>query len=307
MINAMRPNPAEGEALIRVHLAGICNTDIELVKGYMSFVGIPGHEFVGTVEQSNQKVLLGKRVIGEINAGCGKCELCLNGDSRHCSGRTVLGITGRDGAFAQYLSLPDRNLIPIPDTIPDETAVLIEPLAAAIQILTQIEIRKEYKVLIIGDGKLGILTAIVLQMVNPNVILAGHHIERNKAMLPKTEHIDFSLNEPEPASFDFIIEASGNMEGFQNALKYVRPKGTIILKSTYHGQPPIDTSNIVVNEITVIGSRCGRFEPAINALVSNSVSIPQDYISETFPIDKGIEAVNFAQQKGVLKVLIDMH
>jgi threonine dehydrogenase-like Zn-dependent dehydrogenase len=306
LINAVRPSPVEGEALIRVHLAGICNTDIELLKGYMSFTGIPGHEFVGTVEQSSQRALIGKRVAGEINAGCGRCSQCLEGDSRHCAERTVLGIDKRDGAFAQYVVLPDRNLVQLPDSIPDETAVLIEPLAAAMQILSQVRIIKENKVLIIGDGKLGLLTTVVLKTTGAKIFLSGHHRERNLKMLSDIEHIDISENPIKPASFDIVVEASGNVEGFMTALKYIKPKGIIILKSTFHEDVSIDTSYIVVNEIIIIGSRCGRFEHAVHALSVGDIVIPNGYVDKTFSINEGIKAVEHARERGVLKVLVKL-
>lgn len=304
LINAVRPSPVEGEALIRVHLTGICNTDLELMKGYMSFNGIPGHEFVGTVEQSSQRALIGKRVVGEINAGCGHCQNCISGDSRHCKERTVLGIDKRDGAFAQYVVLPDKNLYPLPDSISDVVAVLIEPLAAAMQILSQVHILEDNKVLLIGDGKLGLLTALVLKTTGANIFLSGHHRDRNMKMIPDINYIDLAENPPDPESFDIVVEASGNMEGLKTALQLIKPKGIVVLKSTYQGAASIDCSSIVVNEVIIIGSRCGRFEPAINALATGSIKIPTEYVEKTFSIDDGIKAFEFARTKGTLKVLI---
>lgn len=300
-----RPVPAEGEALVKVLLAGICNTDIELVKGYMNFTGTIGHEFVGVVEECGDSSLKGKRVSGEINAGCGKCELCLKGDPRHCSARKVLGIEGLNGAFAEYLVLPVSNLLVIPDSVPDTDAVLIEPLAAAFQILAQIEINEENKVLIIGDGKLGVLTALALQTTGADISLAGHHIERNKRMLPNVDHVELEKGHQKTASFNIIIEASGSIDGLKDAVKYIKPTGTIVLKSTFHGDAVLNTSLIVVNEIKLIGSRCGRFGPALEVLSTGAVKIPSGYITAKYQLEKGLEAIKYAEGKGVLKVLIE--
>jgi len=298
------PIRAKGEALIRVRLAGVCNTDIELVKGYMNFNGIIGHEFIGTVEECEDNSLKGKRVTGEINAGCGRCELCLGGDPRHCATRKVLGISSLNGAFAQYLVLPERNLSPIPDSISDEDAVLVEPLAAAMQILAQIEIKEEDKVLIIGDGKLGILVSLALNTTRAKISLSGHHTERNREMMPDIEHIALKDNPPGVVCFDVIVEASGSLDGLKDAVRYIKPLGTIVLKSTFHGDAAFNTSLIVVNEIKIIGSRCGRFEPAIDSLASGKIKIPSGYIAKSFQLENGLEAIKYAGTKGVLKVLV---
>jgi threonine dehydrogenase-like Zn-dependent dehydrogenase len=279
-------------------------TDLELVKGYMNFNGIIGHEFVGTVEDCDDNSLKGKRVTGEINAGCGRCELCLGGDHRHCATRKVLGISGLNGAFAQYLVLPERNLSPVPDSISDEDAVLVEPLAAAMQVFTQIEIKAEDKVLIIGDGKLGILVSLALQTTKAKISLSGHHTERNREILPDIEHIILKDNPLGVACFDVIVEASGSLDGLKDAVRYIKPLGTIVLKSTFHGDAAFDTSLIVVNEIKIIGSRCGRFRPAINALSAGKIRIPIGYIAKSFPLENGLEAIKYAGTKGVLKVLV---
>jgi threonine dehydrogenase-like Zn-dependent dehydrogenase len=304
LLDVPHPVRAKDEALIRVQLAGVCNTDLELVKGYMNFNGIIGHEFVGTVEDCDDSSLKGKRVTGEINAGCGRCELCLGGDPRHCANRNVLGISGLNGAFAQYLVLPERNLSQIPDSISDEDAVLVEPLAAAMQILTQIEIKKEYKVLVIGDGKLGILISLALRTTLAKLSLSGHHTERNREMFPDIEHIALEDNPSVAACFDVIVEASGSLDGLKNAVRYIKPLGIIVLKSTFHGDASFDTSLIVVNEIKIIGSRCGRFLPAINALSTGKIRIPKGYITKSFSLENGLEAIKYAGKKGILKVLV---
>jgi threonine dehydrogenase-like Zn-dependent dehydrogenase len=304
LLDVPRPIRAKGEALIRVQLAGVCNTDIELVKGYMNFTGIIGHEFVGIVEECDDDSLKGKRVVGEINAGCGRCELCIGGDPRHCATRKVLGISGLNGAFAQYISLPERNLTLIPDSISDEDAVIVEPLAAAMQILAQVKIKKEDKVLIIGDGKLGILISLVLNTTRAKIYLAGHHTERNRKMMPDIVHLNLESNSENEASFDVIVEASGSLDGLKDAIKYIKPLGTIVLKSTFHRDAVLNTSLIVVNEIKIIGSRCGRFEPAVNSIASDTIVIPSGYIAKSFPLENGLEAIKYAEAKGVLKVLI---
>jgi threonine dehydrogenase-like Zn-dependent dehydrogenase len=301
-----KPVPEVGEVLIRVILTGVCNTDIELYRGYMDFEGIPGHEFVGTVEGAKNKKLIGKRVVGEINCGCGVCESCREGDPRHCIDRTVLGISNRNGSFAEYVTLPEENIIPIPDSISDREAVIVEPLAAAMQILTQVDIHKGMHTLVLGDGKLGILIAIALSVNEADITLLGHHPDRNRVILTDVSHVQ-SVNElrNENERFPIIIEATGNQEGFNTAIEFIEPKGTIVLKSTIADKTCFDVSSVVVNEVKIIGSRCGRFAPAIEILSSGKIKIPDGYIQKTFPLSKGIEAFEYAQKRGMLKILIN--
>jgi threonine dehydrogenase-like Zn-dependent dehydrogenase len=300
---------AEGEAVVRVVKTGICGTDLELVKGYSGFQGTPGHEFVGIVESSlSRPELVGKRVAGEINAGCGECKLCLGGDSRHCPARTVLGIVGRDGAHAEFLQLPERNLHVLPDTISNDEAVFIEPLAAAVGINESVAVGEGDSVAVIGDGKLGILCARAIAATSraSSVTMIGKHDE--KLMLVADCGIDVAKVEDVGKlnrKFDVVVEASGSEGGFASALDIVKPRGTIVLKSTYHGFARWDASRVVVNEITVKGSRCGRFEPAIDLLSSNQISV-RDLISEEFSLLRGVAAFERAGTKGVLKVLLGM-
>lgn len=295
-----------GEALIRVLRSGICNTDLEIVHGYANFRGTIGHEFCGVVEESSEiPELIGKRVVGEINAGCGRCELCVGGDPRHCPERTVLGIHGRDGCHAEFITLPGGNLFELPDSISDEGAVFVEPLAAAVGITEQLEIRPETKVAVIGDGKLGLLCAMRLTLQSKNVVLIGKHdtklsIARKRNietldLLRKTADFD--------RQFDVVVEASGSESGFSTALDLVKPRGKIVLKSTFHGKPVWDAARVVVNEITIVGSRCGRFAPAIGLLESGTVDVT-DLINDVFDLNDGLSAFKRAAEKGVMKVIL---
>jgi len=299
---------ADSEAMVRIIKSGICGTDLELVKGYSGFTGTPGHEFVGVVESADDSELIGKRVVGEINAGCGVCDLCKTGDSRHCPSRTVLGIVGRDGAHAEFLKLPSRNLLEVPESISDNSAVFTEPLAAAVGITERVEIGADDKVAVIGDGKLGILCARAMKVTIPakSVTLIGKHNEKLK--LVERDDIETLLTEetgkPRDA-FDVVVEASGSETGFASALQFVKPRGTIVLKSTFHGLPSWEASRVVVNEIAVVGSRCGRFTPALDLLSSNQIRV-DDLITEEFSLSDGVAAFQRAGTKGVLKVLLTM-
>ena len=293
------------EALVRVTMAGICNTDLEIVRGYASFNGTLGHEFVGIVEESPDKSQIGRRVVGEINAGCGHCDLCSQQDPRHCLKRTVLGIHTRDGAFAEYLSLPPQNLLSIPDEVDDRQAVFTEPLAAACEILDQVMISPNHRVAVIGDGKLGQLIARVLATTGCNPVLIGKHDDKLElAARAGVKTIELSKLKIDPSNrWDFVVEASGAPDGLKLALDLVRPRGVIILKSTFHGAVEIDTSRIVVDEISMIGSRCGRFEKALKLLAAGSVDV-EPLIAAQFKLTDGLAAITEAQQPGVLKVLI---
>ena len=300
------PKPtADGEALVRVALSGICNTDLEIVRGYADFSGTIGHEFVGVVEESDGgSGLVGKRVVGEINAGCGDCALCRSGDPRHCPNRTVLGIHNRDGAHAEFLKLPIENLIEVPANVTDEAAVFTEPLAAALGITERVRIEPDYRIAVIGDGKLGILCAWALASVNGTVTLVGKHAEKLKKAETNgvethllSEMADFTRN------FDVVVEASGSESGFGTALDLVRPRGTIVLKSTFHGRPQWDAARVVVDEISIVGSRCGRFRPAVDLLASGRFDIER-LIDSEFSLENGVDAMYRAAESGVLKVLL---
>src|SRR5688572_7265841 len=242
-----QPHNAD-EALVRVLLLGICDTDLEIARGYAGFNGTIGHEFVGVVEQSSKRDLMGQRVVGEINAGCGRCDLCRAGDERHCPSRTVLGIVGRDGAHAEFLQLPSQNLLEVPKDVPDEQAVFTEPLAAALGITEQVDILPETKVAVIGDGKLGLLCALCLGLRSQHVALIGKHPEKI-AIAERTGVRGILLGSPPPAMsrrFDVVVEASGYESGLMTALDLVRPRGRIVLKSTFHGTPAWQASRVVV-------------------------------------------------------------
>jgi len=295
----------DDEALVRVSMAGICNTDLEIVRGYAGFTGTLGHEFVGVVEDSPDPDQIGCRVVGEINAGCGVCELCRAGDPRHCPQRTVLGIHHRDGAFAEFLSLPPQNLLMVPDAVTDHQAVFTEPLAAACEILDQVEITSAHRVAVIGDGKLGQLIARVLVTTECDLVLVGKHADKLQLAaevgIKVTELAALKLD---PASrFDVVVEASGAPSGLQLALDLVRPRGTVVLKSTFHGKAELDTWRIVVDEISLVGSRCGRFERALELLEAGAVDL-EGLIAGEYSLADGVAAMERAQSAGTLKVLL---
>lgn len=294
----------ENEALIRVTKSGICNTDLEIIRGYAGFSGTIGHEFVGIVEDSTDKSWIGKRVVGEINAGCGTCRLCQQGDSRHCPARTVLGIHGRDGAHAEFVSLPNINLLEVPANVTDEQAVFTEPLAAAYGILEQVEVLPDMNVAVIGDGKLGILCAQAMALVSRKTFLIGKH--KDKMKVAEARGAEGVLLEHTPKlnrTFDVVIEASGSESGFATALDLLKPRGKLVLKSTFQGNTNLEMWRVVVDEISIVGSRCGRFAPALELLRDNKVDV-ESFISEEFSLDQGVEAIEKAQQKGAMKVLL---
>jgi len=300
-----RPN-AENESLIRVTKSGICNTDIEIIKGYAGFSGTIGHEFVGVVEESSDKYLIGKRVVGEINAGCGECEQCLQGDSRHCPARTVLGIINRDGAHAEFLNLPTRNLFVVPEEVSDLQAVFVEPLAAAFGITEQIEIYPETRVAVIGDGKLGNLCAQSLALNTKNLFFVGKH--QTKLDLVKGKNIETVLLENAAklnGKFDVVVEASGSESGFATALDLLKPRGKLVLKSTFSGKTNLEMWRVVVEEFTVVGSRCGKFAPALELLKNNAVDV-ESLVSEELSLSEGVKAMHKAEEKGVMKVILSM-
>ena len=315
--NYPMPAPRAGEALIRVLLAGICNTDLEIVCGYMGFQGVLGHEFVGVVEaiygaptQNQYAHLLGQRVVGDINAACYRpdCYYCQRGMSTHCPNRTTLGIAGRDGAFAEYLMLPVENLHPVPDNVSDEQAVFVEPLAANFEILEQVHLKPTDSVLILGDGKMGQLAAQVLTLSGCEVIMLGKHQEKmalaekrgvHPVLLGSAEH---SILERE-RRIAMVVECSGSPQGLDGALRLVRPGGTIVLKSTVAANSAINLAPIVVDEIRVQGSRCGPFAPALRALSQRVIDM-QPLVSARNSLDEAVVAFTYAEEKGVLKVLI---
>ncbi|HKC64579.1 MAG TPA: alcohol dehydrogenase catalytic domain-containing protein [Pyrinomonadaceae bacterium] len=302
---AETPKPRRAdEALVRVVLSGICNTDVEIVRGYAGFEGTIGHEFVGVVENAPDGALVGRRVVGEINAGCGRCALCLNGDPRHCPDRTVLGIVGRDGAHAEFLQLPVVNLLPVPDEIQDERAVFAEPLAAAWGITERADVSKDTRVAVIGDGKLGLLSAQALSLTGAPVVLIGKHQEKLKiAGARGIETATLDKVKTRSREFDLVVEASGAESGFALALDLLRPRGVLVLKSTFHGATAINAARIVVDEISVVGSRCGRFAPALELLKSDAVDV-ESLISEEYPLTDGVRAMRRATESGVIKVLL---
>jgi threonine dehydrogenase-like Zn-dependent dehydrogenase len=300
------PEPAsEQEAVVRVTLSGICNTDVEIVRGYAGFEGTLGHEFVGVVESApGAEELLGRRVVGEINAGCGHCELCAAGDARHCPGRTVLGIVGRDGAHAEFLRLPAANLLPVPDEIEDERAVFAEPLAAAYGITERAQVGRETRTAVIGDGKLGLLCAQALALTAAPVTLIGKHPEKLRIAARRgIETVTLDRCAGRERTFDTVVEASGSAGGFDLAMALLRPRGTLVLKSTFHGATPINAARIVVDEISIVGSRCGRFRPALDLLRRRAVDV-ESLISEEFPLADGVRAMQRATEPGVIKVLL---
>lgn len=292
---------AAGEAVVRVVLSGICNTDLELARGYAGFRGTIGHEFVGVVEDpGGGAIARGRRVVGEINAGCGECPRCSRGDPRHCPTRTVLGIVGRDGAHADLLRLPARNLLAVPDHVSDEHAVFVEPLAAACGVLAGCPVDPAMRLAIIGDGKLGLLCAMALADREP--LLVGKHPGK-LALARGLETASPDQARRRGREFDVVIEASGGAGGFALALELLRPQGTLVLKSTFHGETPIDAARIVVDEIRVIGSRCGRFAPAIELLARGAVDVGA-LISEVVSLDDAEDAMRRAARPGVLKILL---
>src|SRR5713101_6439803 len=312
LVSKNRPLPRlrRGWALIRVRLAGICNTDVEILRGYHSFRGTPGHEFVGEVAEvrgvsvAAKKKWLGRRVCGEINVSCSAygfkpvCDFCRRGLKTHCARRTVLGIVAQDGAFAEYLALPLENLHLVPDNVTDEQAVFVEPLAAACEILDQVNVKEFRSAAVLGDGKLAQLIALVLRTAIPRVVMYGKH-EKKLALARRagirTKRVSGDANDLKRVkeSFRLLVEATGSPSGLALAQYMTEPRGTLVLKSTFHGSAPVETWPIVVKELTVVGSRCGPFAKAIALLRSGEVD-PTPLITRTFPLDKAPAAIQFA-------------
>jgi threonine dehydrogenase-like Zn-dependent dehydrogenase len=297
-----RPEPGPGEALVRLRLAGVCRTDLEVLKGYHDFKGVPGHEFVGEVVGPPGSPLLGQRVAGEINIACGVCPRCRRGLARHCQERRVLGLKGHDGAFAEYLTLPEENLHPVPPGLADEAAVFTEPLAAALAVSEAAPASLDQRVLVIGDGTLGLLISFTLALRGLETHLAGHYREHLSQAEPYG--VATWLEDELPAGeFDLVVEASGSPGGLALALARVRPRGTVVLKSTFAGQAPLDPALLVVPEVRLVGSRCGPFPAALRLLTRGGLN-PRPLITRVFPLSQGVAALDFARQKGMLKVLL---
>lgn len=298
------PQPGADEVVVRVTTAGVCATDLALARGYMSFAGVPGHEFVGVAETG---ALAGKRVVGDINAACGECVVCARGDRHHCPQRTVLGIVARSGAFAERLCLPAHNLLVVPDAVSNDAAVFVEPLAAAFEIAKQVELLPAMRTLVIGDGKLGLLCAHVLALAGTRVVVAGRHPER-AALLPESVELRSDLWSSDRAGdrgFDVVVEASGQPTVVADALDRVRPRGTLVLKTTTERASTLDLSRLVVDEISLVGSRCGPFDRALAALAERRVDV-EPLIAARYPLADGRQAFEHAARRGTLKVLVDV-
>jgi threonine dehydrogenase-like Zn-dependent dehydrogenase len=303
--NFKNPDVLPQEALIEVKMAGICNTDIEITKGYKGFTGIAGHEFTGIVRavNSSDKTWIGRRVVGDINCACNRpdCYYCQKNLGRHCPERTTLGIKGRNGCFAEYITLPVENLLEVPDCVADEMAVFTEPLAAGFEILEQVDFTSDHEVLIVGDGKLGLLINHALGTTSARITHVGKHAEKLR-LVAGSDCKTILLHEMPEKKYDVVVEATGSPEGFNFSVAHTKPRGKLVLKSTIASGHKTDMNPVVVNEITIIGSRCGLFAPALDYLASGVDLMPM--ISGIYPFEKALEAFEAAKQKGALKILI---
>jgi threonine dehydrogenase-like Zn-dependent dehydrogenase len=298
------PAPPSGEALVRVRLAGICATDLELARGYYPYTGIAGHEFVGEIAAApDDPARLGQRVVGEINAVCGECAACRAGRASHCERRTVLGIVNRHGAFAEYLTLPLENLHPVPENVPDQAAVFTEPLAAALEIQQQVQVRPGDRVLLVGAGRLGQLIAQTLALTGCDLCVLARRPRQVELLRRRGVTVVHEAEVP-AGSMDIVVEAGGSPEGFALARRALRPRGLLVLKSTYAGALQVNMSSLVVDEITLIGSRCGPFPPALRLLTDGRVD-PTLLIEASYPLRDGLAALENAAQPGALKILFD--
>jgi alcohol dehydrogenase len=297
------PRRQSGEALIRMDLVGVCDTDLELARGYMGFSGVPGHEFVGTVVEADDPRWLTKRVVGDINAGCGDCPDCRNGDGHHCPDRTVLGISGRDGALAEYFTLPERCLREVPAALPDERAVFAEPLAAALRVLDALPNPEGCHALVLGDGKLGLLVTLVLLEARARVTLVGHHAEHLALVPDRVRTLHESELGPGAERAKLVVEATGGRRGLARALGLVEPRGTVVLKTTLARPHEVDLSRAVVDEIAVVGSRCGDIGAALRMLAAGAVD-PSPLVAARYPLARADHALAHAARPGVLKVLV---
>ncbi len=296
------PAPSRGEALLRVTLAGICNTDLEITRGYMGFSGVLGHEFVGVVERCDDATLVGRRVVGEINCYCAQCSTCLAGNPTHCPNRTTLGIDRHDGCMADYCVLPVRNLHVVPERVSDEQAVFAEPLAAALEIAEQVHMRPTDRVVVLGDGKLGLLVAQVLRLTGCDLLVVGRHDDKLAILARRGIATCLAADCPQQQA-DIVVDCTGQPEGFLTARAMVRPRGTLVLKSTFHGQNEVNLTSIVVDEVTIVGSRCGPFAPALRLLDQRLVDV-EALITSIHPLADGVAAFDRARTKGTLKVLL---
>ncbi len=316
-----RPVLKEGEALVRVAVAGICGTDLEVLGGYKGFEGVMGHEFCGVIEDikkegstvfidgDNTRLEVGARVVGEINCGCGSCSYCLSGLKSHCLRRTATGITGRDGCMAEYVALPLENLHPVPDAVSDVEAVFTEPLAAAFEITEQVHIRASDRVMVLGDGRLGILSALVLNLTQADVFLVGKYQEKldiAAGQKVKTILLEDLLRQKEvnETSWDLVVEATGSLDGFELARRLVKPRGKVVLKSTVLGKTELSLTPLVLDEITVVGSRCGPFAPALRALDKKVIEV-KSLISGIYDFEQAFDAFELCRKGASLKVLLD--
>jgi len=296
------PKPtADLAAVVKVHLAGICATDLQIFAGYMGFTGIPGHEFVGSVEEGPRE-WVGKRVVGEINFGCGQCDACKTGLERHCANRKVMGILNANGAFAEFVALPLKNLHAVPENVDDEEAVFVEPLAAAFEILTQVQLHSGDEVLVLGDGRLGNLCAQVVQLTGAKVTVLGKHTDK-LALLKNAGIRTLLLENWQPQAFDVVVEATGSQSGFELALSAVRPRGTLVLKSTIAAKHQVSLAPVVINEVNVIGSRCGPFPEALTALEAKQIEV-KSLIEKIYSLNHGRSAVVHAGKRGSRKILV---
>ena len=295
------PQASDERVLVRVRLAGVCSTDLQILKGYMDFRGVPGHEFVGEVHEGPAE-WLGKRVVAEINFGCGRCDACGRGMQRHCPTRQVMGILGADGSFAEYLAVPLANLHAVPDSVPDEAAVFTEPLAAAFEILEQIPLQPGIQTMVLGDGKLGLLCAFVLHQAGAAVTVVGRH-DTKLALARKAGLRAVDLSDWQLQAVDLVVEATGSPAGLQRAIAAVRPRGTLVLKSTLAEDHTLSLAPLVINEVTVVGSRCGLFPPALDALAHDRIPVAA-LIEATYPLSDGMQALNRAARRGTRKVLL---
>ncbi|HSZ57405.1 MAG TPA: alcohol dehydrogenase catalytic domain-containing protein [Tepidisphaeraceae bacterium] len=297
------PKASDGDTLVRVRQAGICATDLEITRGYMGFAGVLGHEFVGEVVQSPDRNLIGQRVVGEINVVCGRCDLCLSGLSNHCRNRSVLGILNHDGAFAEYLRLPAMNLHALPDSLDDDAATFVEPLAAAFQVLKQVNLDAGKWVTVLGDGRLGLLVAQVLREANCQVRVIGRHQEK-LALCEKWSIRSRPLADIVPRhDQDVVVDCTGSAAGLELALRMVRPRGTVVLKTTAAAGAAVNLAPVVIDEINIIGSRCGPFRQAILALAEKRIDVAS-LIHRRMKLDQGVEAMDLAGRPGVLKVIL---
>ncbi len=298
-----QPSPQGDETLLKIRRAGICNTDLELIAGMYGFAGILGHEFVAQVEQGPE-ALLGQRVVGEINVACTSCDFCQSGIPSQCRNRTTVGIIEHPGAFADYLALTSRNLHIVPENVSDDAAVFVEPLAAALQVTEAVHISPRDRVIVLGVGKLGMLVAQVLKLTGADVVAVVRR-EKQARLLNQWHITTAGIDELEPARGQVVVDCTGQAEGFADALQLVEPRGTLVLKSTYHGMPQADLTQIAVREIKVVGSRCGPFDAALRLLSAGLVDV-ESLIEARYPFDRALEAFDHARQRGALKVLLDL-